>query len=322
MVQRDWLVRSHDQWRTIASFWSWYGKAARSLRTYSFTGRQPYFFPFILFPFLFTLLSLPSCLVKINLNSLPSFLGRNHSKTVPNLSLLHILLTEPTYSLSISHQMILLALAETGKIRGHSSINTQSTTIIFIRLLPPTTLLPRGETLFHLPLTNILEKFKEFSSTTRKSSKTFSPAKLSLPQATNNPEIFKDFPTSKSNQQQQPAEATSSSNQQQQQSAAAINSSNQQQQSTAATNSSNQQQQSTAATNSSNQHSAYQQHLHNQRRPPLVTITVPSRGYPASSWPRTSCPVAECNHRTEAHFCYFSTFLKFIFVFFPFFAKT
>ena len=59
-------------------------------------------------------------------------------------------------------QMILLALAKTEGIRDLSSINTQCTTIIFIRLLPSTTLLPPGETLFHLPLINIQEIFKDF----------------------------------------------------------------------------------------------------------------------------------------------------------------
>ena len=139
-------------------------------------------------------------------------------------------------------------------------------------------LLPRGETLFHLPPINILEIFKDFSSTTPKNSKTFSPAKISWPQIINNPKIFEDFfagkfvfaanhqypgniqrlfpppaaATSSSNQQQQPAAATSSSNQQQQ-SAAAISSSNQQQQPAEATSGSNQQQQSAAATSSSNQ---------------------------------------------------------------------
>ena len=92
--------------------------------------------------------------------------------------------------------------------------------------------------------------------------------------------------TSSSNQHHQLTAATNSSNQQQQ-STAAINSSNQQQQPTAAINSSNQQQQSTAAINSSNQqqqstasiNSSNQQHLYNPRRLPLVTNTVPSRGY-------------------------------------------
>ena len=121
--------------------------------------------------------------------------------------------------------------------------------------------LPRGETLFHLPLTYIQETFEDSSSTTRKYSKTFRTA------------------TSSSNQQQLSAAAISSSNQQQQP-AAAISSSNQQQQSAAAIGNSNQQQQSTATINISNdQLSSYQQYLHNPRRPPLVTNTVPSRGY-------------------------------------------
>ena len=121
--------------------------------------------------------------------------------------------------------------------------------------------LPRGETLFHLPLTHILEIFKHSSLTTRKYSETFSPA------------------INSSNQQPQSTAAINSSNQQQQ-STAAINNSNQQQQSTAAINSSNQQQQSTATINISNdQLSSCQQYLHNPRRPPLVTNTVPSRGY-------------------------------------------
>ena len=156
--------------------------------------------------------------------------------------------------------------------------------------------LPRGETLFHLPLTHILEIFKDSSSTTRKYSKTFSPANLSEPQIINYSKIFKDF---LGNQQQQPAAAINSSNQpqqstaatnssnQQQQPAAAINSSNQpaainssnQQQQPAATNSSNQQRQSTAAINSNNQFPSYQHHFHNPRRPTLDNISVPSTGY-------------------------------------------
>ena len=120
--------------------------------------------------------------------------------------------------------------------------------------------LPRGETLFHLPLTNILENIQTLFN--------------------NNPKIFKDFFACKfvlaanhqlysgniqrlfgqqsaaainsSNQQQQPTVATSSSNQQQQ-SAAAINSIHRQQQSTAAISSSNQQHPPATAINSSNQ---------------------------------------------------------------------
>ena len=69
--------------------------------------------------------------------------------------------------------MILLALAKTERIRDHSSINTQCTAI-FIHSLPTVNyLLPRGETLFHLPPISILEIFKDFSPTTRKYSKTF-----------------------------------------------------------------------------------------------------------------------------------------------------
>ena len=147
--------------------------------------------------------------------------------------------------------MILLALAQTAAILGISSINTQRTAITFIHSLPSTTQLPRGETLFHLPLSYILEIFRLFS---------------------NNPKIVKDFSTcefvlaanhqqpgniqrlsgqqpakaiNSSNQQQQPAKAISSSNQQQP-SAAAISSSHQQQQSTAATSKNDHQQQSTS----------------------------------------------------------------------------
>ena len=224
-----------------------------------------------------------------------------------------MLLTEPTYLFSISHQMILLVLAKTERIRDHSSINTQRTTILFIRLLPPTTLLPRGETLLATALTYIFRKSLHVSSTSK-------------PANHQHPKIFKYFfacrivlaanhqypgNLQRLSQQQQPA-AASSINQQQQ--PAATSSSNQQQRSAAATSNSNQQQRPAAATTSSNQHSSYQQSLHNQRRPPLVITTVLSSGYPASSSLRISCPVAECNHRTKwLHFCYFSTFLKSLF---------
>ena len=83
----------------------------------------------------------------------------------------------------------------------------------------------------------------------------------------------------------------------QQQAATAINSSDQQQ--STAINSSNEQQQPALS---------YQQHLHDQRQHLLVITTIPSRGYPARSWPRISCPIVECNHRTKAHFCYFFLF--------------
>ena len=196
--------------------------------------------------------------------------------------------------------MILLALTKTERIRGQSSINTQRTTIIFIPLLPPTTLLPRGEHLFQLPLIDILEIFKDFSSTIRKYSKT----------SHQHPRIFKDlfackivlaFPSSKqqssskpyssrnqqssSNQQQQPAAATSSSNQQQQP-ATAINSSNHQQQPATAINSSNQQQQPAAATSNSDQQQqpAAAVNSSNQHRPTCSTYTINAGIYfPAST---------------------------------------
>ena len=160
--------------------------------------------------------------------------------------------------------------------------------------------LRRGETLFHLPLTNVLEISKDSSTTTRKYSKTFFACKFVLAanyqlysgniqrlsgqqSATtinsNNQQQQSTAATSSNNQQQQSTAATSNSNQQQQ-STAAINSSNQQQQSTAAISSSNQQQHSTTTINcSNNQLSTYQHHLHNPRRPTLDTITVPSSVY-------------------------------------------
>ena len=95
---------------------------------------------------------------------------------------------------------------------------TRCTIIIFIQLPPSTSQILRGETLFLIPLI-----------ITRKYSKTFLPANLSLPQINNILAIFKDFPT------------------------AAISSSDHQQPSTAATSKSNQQQPSTAATSKSKQ---------------------------------------------------------------------
>ena len=152
--------------------------------------------------------------------------------------------------------MILLALAKTERTRDHSSINTQRTTIIFSRLLPSTTLLPRGEIIFHLPIITILEIFKDFfackldlaanhqqpegiqrlsGQQKQSTAATSNHPASSIPAATSNhppssiPAATSNHPaTTSSNQQQQPAAATSSSNQQQQQ-AAATNSSNQQQ---------------------------------------------------------------------------------------------
>ena len=223
------------------------------------------------------MLSLPSCLVKIKLNSLPSFLGREYFQTIPNLSQLQILLlTEPTYSLSISHQMILLALAKTGRIRCHSRINTQCTAIVIHSLATinyPTS--PRLNSPTHSSHVNI-QKISSllFHQQARKSSAPENIQRLFI----NNPKIIKDFfacrivlaanhqypgniqrlcgqqpaaAINSSNQQQQSTARTRSSNQEQQP-AAAISSSNQQQSPAAATSSSNQQQQSTAAISSSN----------------------------------------------------------------------
>ena len=135
-----------------------------------------------------------------------------------------------------------------------SSINTQCTAIIFIRLLLSATIFPEAK-LSSTFLSPIFWKiFKDSSTTTRKYSKT----------SHQHPKIFKDFFACKfvlaANHQLYSGNiqrffgqsATTSSSNQQQQSTAAINSSNQQQQSTAATSSSNQQQ-STAVINSSNQ---------------------------------------------------------------------
>ena len=68
---------SHED-AVITSFHSWYEKAAWPFWTDSLTGRQPYSFLLFPFPFLYA-----SCLAKFILNSLPSFRGRKHSKTIP-----------------------------------------------------------------------------------------------------------------------------------------------------------------------------------------------------------------------------------------------
>ena len=141
--------------------------------------------------------------------------------------------------------------------------------------------LPRGGTLSHLPLTNILENiqrpftnnpkiFKDFSPTTRKYSKTFHQQPENIQRLfTNNPKIFKDFFACKfvlAANHQQPeniqrlfrlqnclSRKSSTILWNYSKTFWAISSSNQQQQSTAATSSSNQQQQPKAATSNSNQ---------------------------------------------------------------------
>ena len=152
--------------------------------------------------------------------------------------------------------MILLALAKTERVRDHSSINTQCKAIFIHLLATVNYLLPRGETLLHLPLINVLEIFKNFSPTTRKYSKTFHQQpeniqRLFRPQncltlessaPVNIQRLFRlqncrsrKSPISrKYSKTFRPAAATTSSNQQQQ-SAAATSSSDQQQQSAAAT---------------------------------------------------------------------------------------
>ena len=211
--------------------------------------------------------------------------------------------------------MILLVLAKTERTLGHSSINTQCTSI-FIHSLAATNyrISPRRNSLpppSHQSSGNIQrlsinnpKRFKDFSSTTRKYSKTFrqEPENFQrLFRLQNCPsrrssicrKYSKTFRPASSNQQQQPASSipatsskqqqhpeapTSSSNQQavfQPQPAInqqpAANSSNQQKQSATAT-SSNQQQQSTAAINSSNK----------QRQPAFILVAAPTRSTPAS----------------------------------------
>ena len=167
-------------------------------------------------------------------------------------------------------------MPKTERTRDHSDIKTQCTTKNFIRLLPSSSLLPRGETVFHLPLTDILKIFKDFpackfvlaanhqhpeniqrlfrlqnclsreSPVSREYSKTFWPAS-SIPAATSNhpassiPAATSNHPANSIPAATSNHPATNSSNQQQQ--AAAINSSNQQPQPAEATSSSKQQQQ-------------------------------------------------------------------------------
>ena len=210
--------------------------------------------------------TLPSCLPKIILNSLPSFLRRKYFKTIPNcLSYKVCCLTDPTFSLSIFHQMILLVLAKTAAILKISSINTKRTAIFLLPCLPSTTYFPEAK----LSSTFLPSIFWKYSKTLHQQPENIRGLfRLQIVLAANHqhPKTFKDFfcckivlatnhqpcpgniqrlfgqqsttAISSSNQQQQPAAATSSSNQQQQ-SAAAINSSNQQQQPAAAINSRN-----------------------------------------------------------------------------------
>ena len=164
--------------------------------------------------------------------------------------------------------MILLALAKTEKTLGHSSIKTQCTSI-FVHSLAATDY-PTSPRRNSLPppshqysrniqrlFINTPKSFKDFSSTTRKSSKTFhqEPENIQrLFRLQNCPsrrssicrKYSKTLLPAGSNQQQQPAAANSSSNQQ------AVF------QPQSATSSSNQKQQPPAANSSSNQQAVFQ----------------------------------------------------------------
>ena len=135
----------------ITSFHSWYGKAAWPFLTDSFTGRQPYSFPLFHFPFLYA-----SCLAKFILNSLPSFSGRKYSKTSPACLVYKFCRLQTQLTRSNGGHLENIEY----KYPAHS-LNIHS-------LAAVNYLLPRGETLFHLPPINNLEIFKDFSSITRK----------------------------------------------------------------------------------------------------------------------------------------------------------
>ena len=195
--------------------------------------------------------------------------------------------------------MILLALAKTGRICGHSSLNTQCTAIVIhspATINYPTS--PRRNSptdSSHLNLQRISSLL--FHQQARKSSAPENIQRLFI----NNAKIFKDFFACRivlaanhqypgniqrlcgqqpaaainSGNQQQQSTARTSSSKQQQQSTAAISSSNQQQEPAAATSSSNQQQQSTAVTSSSNQQQqpAAAINSKNQQQQPAAAIS-------------------------------------------------
>ena len=155
--------------------------------------------------------------------------------------------------------------------------------------------LPRGETLFHPPLTHILEIIQILFTNNPKIFKDFFAYKFVLAAIHQQPgnivrlsclqnclsrkssTIFRNYSKTfwainSSNQKQQPATAINSSNQQQQ-STAAINSNNQQQQPTAAINSSDQQQQSTGSASSSIRQQQSSTAI-NSLRPTSTTSTI------------------------------------------------
>ena len=144
--------------------------------------------------------------------------------------------------------MILLALAKTERIRGHSSINTQCTAI-FIHSLATTNYptSPRRNSLPHPShqysgktqrlFINNTKIFKDKSSTPENIQRLFRLQNCLSRKSLNSRKNSKIF---QQQQQQQSSAATSSSNQQQQL-AKATSSSNHQQQPAKATSSSNQQ---------------------------------------------------------------------------------
>ena len=161
--------------------------------------------------------------------------------------------------------------------------------------------LPRGGTLFHHPLTNILENIQRLFTSNPKIFKDFFACKFVLAAIHQQPgniqrlsclqncrsrkssTIFrkysKTFWAINSSDQQQQSTATINSSNQQQQSTATINSSNRQHQPSTATsssNSSNQQQQSTATINSSNQQQQSTATINSSNRQQQSTATINS----------------------------------------------
>ena len=169
------------------SFRSWYGKAVWSFFTYSLTGRQPYSFPFtsLSFPLCLALLFLLAWLeifwilflLSLDENILRQFqldLGANSAAYRTNLLALHFSPNDPIGS------------CENWRSFWKLSINNRRTAIIFIRFLA---YFPEAN-LSSLSLPSIFWKYsKTFCQqpeniqrlfiSTRKYSKTFSPAKLS-----------------------------------------------------------------------------------------------------------------------------------------------
>ena len=242
------------------------------------------FFYLISLPFFYASLSFPSCLAKIILNSLLSLRARKYSKTTPVVLPTNFAAYRPNRPARHSSPNDPIGSRSTGGHLGLSSVNNRRTATIFIRFLAyfpeaklsssslPSKFLKYSK-IFHQQPENIQRLF----ISSRKYSKTFHQL----------PKIFKDFFARKfvlaANHQLHSGKIQRLFGQQ---STAANCISNQQQQSTAAISNNqpaatiNQQQQSKGTINTgNNQLSSYQQYPHNPRRLPLVTNTVPSRGY-------------------------------------------